>query len=318
MVRAGSLLALLALAACNDVAGRAPDPKDFDPAGAGGRPPLESDAPPDDPKVQELLAQYARRFKEGTPLYPGDELRFNVLGQPDLSFEARVPSEGEISFPLVGKIRLVGRTLEEVRKELAEKLEADYLVNPDVTIFVRQYSRKTVYVLGAVGKPQDYEVPSGRFVTLLQAVSQAGGFLEEAAKHGVTIFRAKEIGSSERITIPVNVAGVQEGRDRDPLILPDDIIFVPAREKVYVLGQVSKPGAYVVDADHGLLASQAVSLAGGFTRIARASNVRLIRRHRDGSRKTYILDLGRVVAGHADEDVPLQPGDVIFIPESLF
>lgn len=313
-----NVLASLLLAGCSGLDGRAPTRDEFDPAGFPSRPPEEPAVAPDTKSAEELLAEYARRLREGYPLYPGDEVRFNVLGHADLSFEARVPSEAEISFPLIGKVRLVGRTLEEVRRDIAERLGKDYLVDPDVTIFVKAYSRKTVYLLGAVSKPQEYEVPSGRVVTLLQTIAQAGGFLEEAAKHQVTIFRQREIGSSDRISIPVNVVGLQEGREKDPVVIPDDVIFVPSREKVFVLGQVSKPGGYVVDADHGLLASQAISLAGGFTRIGNDSNVRLIRRHKDGARKTYVLNLSRVVSGHPEDDVPLQPGDVLFVPESLF
>ena len=305
---------LLLATSCGGLSGRAPSSEEFDPAARS----IEGATPATDAESQEILARYARRFSAGYLVFPGDELRFAVMGQADLSFDIRIPADGAIHYPLIGRVDLAGRTLEEIRKDIRERLEKDYVVSPQVSVQVREYSRKRVYVLGAVARPMEYEVPSAKFVTLLQTIAQAGGFTADAAKHGLVIYRPRVIGSPDRVAIAVSAAGVQEGRDRDPVVLPDDIIFVPARESVYVLGQVARPGAFVVGADHGLTASKAVSLAGGFTRIANESNLRLIRRAADGSRKTFVLDLARVVGGHPEEDVPLQPGDVLFVPESFF
>ncbi|HKS16888.1 MAG TPA: SLBB domain-containing protein, partial [Planctomycetota bacterium] len=286
-------------ASCGGLSGDPPLSADFDPQAKEGTPAADAEA-------QEILAKYARRFEAGYPVFPGDELRFGVLGQADLSFDVRVPADGSIHYPLIGKVALSGRTLEEIRREIRERLEKDYLVTAHVSVQVREYARKRVYVLGAVARPMEYEVPGAKFATLLQTLAQAGGFAADAAKHGVVIYRPREIGSTDRVAIAVSAVAVQEGRARDPVVLPDDIIFVPSRESVYVLGQVARPGAFVTGADHGLTASQAVTMAGGFTRIANESNIRLIRRAADGSRKTFVLDLARVVGGHPQEDVPLQ------------
>ena len=304
---------VLVAASCGGLPGDAPTPADFDPAPNAAETPAGDDA-----ASREILAATALRYKSGYPAFPGDELRFAVLGQADLSFDIRIPADGAIHYPLIGRVAIAGRTLDEIRSEVRSRLEKDFLVSAHVSVQVRDYARKRVYVLGAVARPMEYEVPSAKFVTLLQAIAQAGGFTADAAKHGVIIYRPREIGSNDRVAISVNAAGVQEGRDRDPIVLPDDLVVVPARESVFVLGQVARPGALVIGADHGLTASQAVSMAGGFTRIANESNLRLIRRAADGSRKTFVLDLGRVVGGHPEEDVALQPGDVIFVPESLF
>jgi len=308
---------LAILTSCGGPSGNAPTPSDFDPAAAGVAS-SEEPAPARDAASEELLARQAKRLTAGYPVFAGDELRFDVMGQADLSFAIRVPADGAIHYPLIGRVALAGRTLEEIRAEVRERLEKDYLVAAQVTVQVREYSKKRVYVLGAVAHPMEYEAPSAKFTTLLQMISQAGGFAADAAKHGVIIYRPREIGSPDRVAISVSALRVQEGRDRDPVVLPDDIVFVPSRENVYVLGQVARPGSFVVGADHGLTASQAVSLAGGFTRIADESSVRLIRRSTDGSKKSFVIDLARVVGGHPGEDVPLQPGDVLFVPESFF
>ena len=308
---------ILLSASCGGLGGSPPTSADFDPASTGADA-IETPAPAADAASREILEKYAKRFSAGYPVFPGDELRFAVLGQADLSFDARVPADGAIHYPLIGRLALAGRTIEDIRREVRERLEKDYMVSAHVSVQVREYARKRVYVLGAVARPMEYEVPSAKFVTLLQAIAQAGGFAADAAKHGVVIYRPKEIGSAERVTLSISAAAVQEGRDRDPIVLPDDVIFVPARESVYVLGQVARPGAFTAGADHGLTASKAVSMAGGFTRLANESDVRLIRRAADGSKKTFVIDLARVVGGHPEEDVPLQPGDVLFIPESFF
>jgi len=317
MVKRFLACALLIPASCGGLSGRPPSPREYDPTAAGAPAVVEA-TPVDAAAAKELLERYAKGFSAGYPVFPGDELRFTVLGQADLSFDVRVPADGAIHYPLIGRVALAGRPLEEIRRDIRERLEKDYLVAAHVSVQVREYSRKRVHVLGAVARPMEYEVPGAKFVTLLQVIAQAGGFAPDAAKHGIIIYRPREIGSPDRVAIEVAAVGIQEGRDRDPVVLPDDIIFVPARESVYVLGHVTRPGAFVVGADHGLTACQAVSLAGGCTRIANESNVRLIRRMGDGSRKTFVVDLARVVGGHPEEDVPLQPGDVLYVPESFF
>ena len=308
---------LLLTASCGGLAGRAPTREEFDPAGKSGRPPEEK-APPENRESEAILDRYEKRYVDGYPIQAGDEIRFTVLGQAELSFEARIPADGFVPYPMIGRVEVAGRPPEEVRRDIKARLEKDYLVSADVTVLVKEYSRKVVYVLGAVARPLVCDVPGGRFVTLLQAITQAGGFSEDAGKHGLVIFRIREVGMPARVAIPFSAVALQEGRGRDPVLMPDDIVLVPSREKVYVLGEVGHPGAFVADADHGLSASQAISLAGGFTRIANDTNVRLLRRGKTGVRRTYVLNLTRVVSGRPEEDVPLQPGDILFVPVAVF
>ena len=301
---------LLLTASCTGLGGRAPVATEFDPAFKGGPQPGEK-AAVDDGKLQGTSERYEKQYASGYPIHPGDELRFTVLGQADLTFDAKVPADGVLPYPFIGKVELSGRTPEEVRLEIKERLDKEYFVNSDVAVLVKEYSRKVVHVVGAVARPLVCEVPGGRFVTLLQAITQAGGFTEDAAKHSIVIFRGGEAHA-------FNAVPLQQGRGRDPVLMPDDIVVVPARDKVYVSGQVGRPGAYVVDADRGLKASKAIALAGGFTRIANDENVRLLRCDKDGVQITYVLDLKSVVEGWPKNDVQLQPGDLLFVPESVF
>lgn len=312
-----SALLLVLVLSCSGISGKPPTRDEFDPRGLHPGPPQGATLI-DSPESERILEQYAMKFSEGFPIYPGDEIRFAVSGQPELSFDIKVPIEGAIHYPLIGNLALAGRSIEAVRREVRSRLEETYLVAPQVTAQVRTYAPKRVFVLGAVVHPREVDVTGGSMTTLLQAVTQAGGFLDDASRHGVIVYRPREVGSTARLALLVDAIAIQDGRGRDPSLLPDDVVFVPTREKIYVLGQVAHPGAFVVPADRELTATQAIALAGGYTRLAKEDNVRLVRRDRKGGKRTHVLNLARVVGGHASEDVPLQPGDVLFVPESVF
>lgn len=310
MVKYMAPLVLVLLAACSSVSGNPPEPKDYEPKG------FQSNAP-DGPKplsVEEsraILNEYRGLSDRGFPVYPDDELRFTVLGQPDLTLEAKVPAEGTIYYPMIGQVTLSGRSLDEIRQDIKTRLEKDYLVSAQASVQVRAYAPKRAFVHGAVGRAGECEIPSGRFATLMGTVAQAGGFAEDAALHGVLIYRMRESG---RIALTVDVVAM----DFDPVLLPNDVVFVPSRERVYVYGHVARPGGFVVPANKVLTATQVIALAGGYTRIANESNVRLSRQMKTGTRQNFVLDLTRVRDGKPEEDRPLQPGDILFVPESVF
>jgi len=105
---------------------------------------------------------------------------------------------------------------------------------------------------------------------------------------------------------------------KDVVLEPGDVIYVPEREKVYILGQVSKPGAYSLPSGTVLTVSKAVSLAGGFTKYARYTRVRVTRRTEEGV-ESFTVDVGEVMAkGAVEKDLELRPGDLVFVPERIF
>ncbi|MBI2932603.1 MAG: SLBB domain-containing protein [Planctomycetes bacterium] len=289
-----------------------------DPIGAGLPSPDLGSLVSDEETARAILKEHDQRLREGYPLHPGDKVRFQVVGQPELSFSAYVPMEGFLHYPHAGSLILKGRTAEGVRRDIIERL-AGYLNNPEVTVFVEEYAVKNIYVLGAVNQAREYELPRGQQITLLQGVALGQGFKPEAEKRSVLLIRSKQIGGAEKITIPVDVVALtRTGRGIDPILLPGDTIYVPERDRVYVLGQVHRPGNYVATADYPTTISQAISMAGGFTRIAHESGVRLMRRGAGDQRESYVINVARILDGHPEEDVPLQPGDVVFVPDSFF
>ena len=97
-----------------------------------------------------------------------------IYGQEKLNREIRVNGQGEITMPLVGVVKVAGMTPQEIEKRLAELYDAQYLVNPQVTVVVKEFRHQRVAVTGAVAKPGSYEFIGPR--TLLEVLSLAGGF----------------------------------------------------------------------------------------------------------------------------------------------
>ena len=150
-----------------------------------------------------------------------DVLDITVYREDELDRKARVSPDGYISFPLLGRVGVEGLTVTALESELAERLKK-YLKKPQVTVFIEEYS--TVTVSGQVEKPGSYSL-KGR-LTVLEAISLAGGFTKIAAKNMVKVMRI-ENGKEEAIT--VRVADISKKGDKldDIFLKRRDIVFVP-------------------------------------------------------------------------------------------
>ncbi|MFT3829223.1 MAG: polysaccharide biosynthesis/export family protein [Opitutaceae bacterium] len=160
-------------------------------------------------------------------LEPGDVVSVRVFQEPDLDRELRVSQEGDLSFPLIGRVEAKGRTIAAVEQTVREAYDRDFLVNPQINIVVVKYQIRTVNVLGAVNQPQAVEYPPEQRLTILDAISRAGGFNRLADRRRVRLTRTLPDGRAENST--VNTDELMAG-SKDPLILQkDDVIFVPER-----------------------------------------------------------------------------------------
>lgn len=159
-------------------------------------------------------------------LQPEDVLQITVYEQPDLDTIARISSTGEIAFPLLGKIKAAGLTVSELKDKIEKLLAEDYLVEPQVLIFIEKYHLKQVSVLGAVQKPGKYDMYTERETTVLEAIAMAEGFSDVANVNGTRIIRNEE--GQER-TIPVKVTDITKKgmKEKDIFLKPGDIVFVP-------------------------------------------------------------------------------------------
>jgi len=245
---------------------------------------------------------------------PGDRIQIKVVGHSDLKVEAVVPANGEISFPRAGRIKVVGRSPQQIESSIATALRGKEFVDPQVVVTVTSFVPRRVFILGAVKRPGGYETLLARPLTLVRLVALAGGFLDAADKEVLLLLRRTPSGE-ERYAIPFGALHSREKNGRDILLLPGDVVIVREQQKVYVLGSVASPGGYV--AEPGLRLTHVLALAGGLTRLADPKRVRLIRRLKNGSVRIAVVDINQVFEGKVS-DVVVQPGDVIFVPESLF
>lgn len=151
-----------------------------------------------------------------------------VFQEPDLDRELRVSQEGELYFPLIGKVMARGRSLVEVEQFVRDAYDRDFLVNPQVNIVVLKYQVRTVNVLGSVNAPQAVEYPPEQRLTIVDAISRAGGFNRLADRRRVRLTRTLDDGRVENSVI--NIDDLMSGVAKDPLVLrKDDVVFVPER-----------------------------------------------------------------------------------------
>lgn len=157
-----------------------------------------------------------------TTVGSGDLLEVRVFQEPDLSGAYRISPEGTIDFPLCGKVKLAGMTSSQSADALTKCLANGYLRKPQVTVLVREYTSKKVFVFGEVQKPGTF--PYEENMSVIQAITLAGGFTKVAAKNNTNVTRIVD-GKELKIHVPVEDIGV--GREKNFLLQPGDIVFVP-------------------------------------------------------------------------------------------
>lgn len=152
----------------------------------------------------------------------GDKLSVRVFQVPDLSFdELTVDTSGNLQMPLIGAVRAAGLTSGQLSAEIAERLSAQYLRNPQVTVTVTAAASQKITVDGAVTKPGVYEMRGT--TSLLQAVAMAEGPSRVADLTKVAVFRTID---GQRSVALFDLAAIRQGRAEDPVVLGDDVIVV--------------------------------------------------------------------------------------------
>lgn len=151
-----------------------------------------------------------------------DLLAISVFGVEELAKEVRVNSNGQISLPLIGGVMAGGKTIPELEAELARKYSDGFLQNPQVSVFVKEFTSQRVTLEGAVAKPGIYPI-TGR-TSLLQAVALAGGVNDQIGDlGGIVLMRTVD---GKRLAAVYDLREVRKGKVEDPLIYGDDIIVV--------------------------------------------------------------------------------------------
>ena len=159
---------------------------------------------------------------QGSVLGPGDIFVVRVFREKDLSGEFQVAQDGTVDYPLLGTLHVGGKTPSEVGKIIRDRLGKGFVKNPFVSVVVKSYKSKRVYVLGQVVRPGTLLFQDR--MSVVQAIAQAGGFRKTARRNNVIVTRVTPSGK-KRIVVPVE--SISEGAAPNFFLAPGDIIFVP-------------------------------------------------------------------------------------------
>ena len=161
-------------------------------------------------------------------LQPLDLLQIRVFQEPEMDRDVRMSREATVMLPLIGLVELRGKTIRQAEETVTELYDRDYLVNPQINITVLEYARRTVSVLGSVGSPGEVEFPQEEGLTLLEAISRAGGFTRLGDRRKVRLTR--RLPSGEVRNYVINADDLIEGDSAEKWLLETgDLIFVPER-----------------------------------------------------------------------------------------
>jgi polysaccharide export outer membrane protein len=208
----GALCALLmVLAGCASHPAATGIPREVAPSGHGtALPPPDSTGPGG---AYEAVSEYR--------IGPHDLLQITVFQVDELSRQVRVNSRGMVSLPLIGAIQAGGRTISELESAIAEKLATDLVQDPQVTVFVQEFTSQRVTVEGAVKKPGIFPL-TGK-TTLLQTIALSEGLDPLADPESVVIFRMVQ---GKKTAALFDIRRIRSGDMDDPLIYGDDIVVV--------------------------------------------------------------------------------------------
>jgi polysaccharide export outer membrane protein len=220
---------------------------------------------------------------------PNDVLAIRVFDEPTLSCDCTVDNDGSITFPLVGRVAVGGKTLREAETILTTLLRQDYVRRAQVSVEVKTYRSRSIFVLGEVRNPGKYSIDSA--VTLLEVIANAGS-LTAAAGNTIIVQRQKD--PTAPVTGPVipgqdtgvelmriSYEDLKEGRLKSNIVLQDgDTLFIPEAERYYITGFVRTPGMYVLKPN--MTVQQAIAQAGGINERGTLRRLKVVRKDKDG------------------------------------
>lgn len=267
----------------------------------------------DSPVIGNNLTATAAKAdgRESLLIGPGDLLHVMVLREPELEQRVRVRDSGDVTLPLIGSAHVAGLDPAAAAAAIAAKyLDGSFLKHPDVSVFVEEFATQPVSVLGQVMKPGTYAISTPR--SLLDLLAMAGGLTTVADRH-IMVERAKGAKQREERVFLSNRS--DDALNANVMIDPGDTILVPKAGIVYVLGDVGRPGGYVMENESRMTVLEALSMAAGVNRTADEKRARVIH-NMNGAYDEQDLPLRDIEKGLAPDEL-LHADDVIYIPFSF-
>ncbi len=292
-----------------------------------GETPVIEETPPE--KIPSFGQNKAYKETDGFPDYivgVGDLLAISMLragGQE--AVEIRVPPNGKISYSFLDNIPVIGRTAEEVGIEMAKQLEA-YVKKPRITVLVKEYYSKKVFLLGEIGRieglPQSGPgvYPLKGKTSLLNTLVSIGGHTPKADLSRVELTRGGKI-----YYVNLYKMLTQGGEGMDIILENGDRVIIPelpsfkeekfVTNRIYILGEVSTPG--LIEAKTDLTLLEAITKAGGLKLTAAKGKARIVRGDIKNP-EVIPIDLKKLIdKSDLSLNVKLQNGDVIYVPTTL-
>lgn len=255
---------------------------------------------------------------------PEDLLDISVYEDERLNKTVRVSSQGEISLPLLGVLKVEGLTAVQLEREIRDLLSESLYQNPHVSVFIKEYRGQRISVIGAVEKPGIFDVIGQK--TVLEGLALAGGLKEDA---GQLLFlirprspdekHLEKMGDSAESTPETLIIDLEEllVKGKLSLNLPlknGDVINIPVSGKIFVGGEVNSPGGFYLKGKR-MTVRQAIATAGGIKPKANASGTVIFRYGEGDEEEVLSVDLNAIHKGES-KDVYLRENDIVIVPQS--
>lgn len=267
----------------------------------------------------------AKPAEERYRIGPGDVLDIRVFNKPQFSRDGvRVDGRGMIRMPLIdGEVQAACRTEEDLARELSERYK-EFLRNPQVDVFVKEFQSQPVAVLGAVRTPSRFQLQ--RRVRLLELLSFVGGPADNAGRN-IQVVHTAATESVCAVAAPANLsddaasvdyysldATLKGEEQANPFLRGGDIVSIAEADQAYVVGNVLKPMAIALK--EPITISRAIAMAGGTMPDTKTDRVRIVRQTPGSTSKTEIYVDLRAIEKHQVDDVLLQANDIVNVPTS--
>jgi polysaccharide biosynthesis/export protein len=254
----------------------------------------------------------AARDQSAIAIGPGDLLDITVFDVPELVLKVRVDISGCVSLAFLGDQKLAGMTVSEAQRLIARELVARQLVkDPQVSIFIEEFATQGITVYGEVNTPGIYPLMGPH--RLYDAISAAGGLTLKSGRT-VTVLHAGQRDHPDLVDLASESAAKNPLGHANVPVYPGDTIIVSKAGMVYVLGEVNKPGAFLMEDNTSISVLKATAMAGGTTKLASLKGSMILRKSSEGTSQTRI-SLDKIYQGKAS-DLQLHAEDIVFIPLS--
>ena len=161
-------------------------------------------------------------------LKPSDVISLEVYQEADLNKSARIQGDGSVALALIGKVKVAGMTAGEAQSLIIDLYNRDYLVDPQISLLVVEFSPRVIHILGSVNNPGVVPIPPDRDLTLTEAIASVRGVSRLGNPKSITIKRVEEDGRARQMEVNFSRI-IKDPNSKDIILKEGDTIWVPER-----------------------------------------------------------------------------------------